>query len=217
MPEMTHYYAMKNEYQSITRDLQNIQVSTVQWDVKDGPRFDIGFTDADGAHKPCPVILHASSFGSIERTLCTLFENIAVDQDAGKPPMFPVWLSPTQCRVIPVKDEFHGYADEIADQLNAGKVRADVDERAESVGRKIRDSGVEWIPYTLVVGQKELDRDDGKLPVRVRRHPDHDDQTETVDMSLAELIGHVHETTGDVPWLPLPLPRQLSRRPIFFG
>ena len=199
------------------RDLQNIQVSTVQWDVKDGPRFDIGFTDADGQFKPCPVILHALSFGSIERTMCTLFENIAVDQDLGKPPMFPLWLSPTQARVIPVKSEFHGYADEIAEQLNAAKVRADVDERAESVGRKIRDSGVEWIPYVLVVGQKELDRDDGKLPVRVRRHPDHGDQTETVDMSLDDLIAHVRSVTGDVPWLPLPIPRELSKRPIHFG
>ena len=50
MPRMSHYYAMKNEFQSITKDLQNIQVSTVQWDVKDGPRFDIGFTDTDGAY-----------------------------------------------------------------------------------------------------------------------------------------------------------------------
>jgi len=95
MPQMSHYYAMKNEYQSITEDLSNVQISTVQWDVKDGERFSIGFVDEGGDKHPCPVIVHASSFGSIERTLCAILENIAIDAGRAKPPMLPVWLSPT--------------------------------------------------------------------------------------------------------------------------
>jgi len=210
MPEMTHYYAMKNEFQSITRDLQNIQVSTVQWDVKDGPRFDIGFVDSDGAFKPCPVILHASSFGSIERTMCTLLENIAVDQDNGKPPCFPLWLSPTQVRVVPVKEDYHGLADQFADLFTDSRIRADVDDRQESVGRKVRDAEVEWVPYTVVVGQRETL--DGELTVRCR-----EEQDDKRKLTAEALIGHIRDRTGSVPWLPLPIPRRLSRRPIFFG
>jgi threonyl-tRNA synthetase len=210
MPEMTHYYAMKNEFQSITRDLQNIQVSTVQWDVKDGPRFDIGFTDSDGAFKPCPVILHASSFGSIERTMCTLLENIAVDQDRGNPPCFPLWLSPTQVRVVPVKEDYIPLAEEFADLFTQDRVRADVDDRQESVGRKVRDAEVEWVPYTLVVGQRETL--DGELTVRCR-----EEQDDKRKLTAADLIALLRERTGNVPWLPLPIPRRLSRRPIFFG
>ncbi|MGQ9731376.1 MAG: threonine--tRNA ligase [Candidatus Zipacnadales bacterium] len=210
MPEMTHYYAMKNEYQSITRDLQNIQVSTVQWDVKDGPRFNIGFIDSDGQFKPCPVILHASSFGSIERTMCTLLENIAVDQDLGKPPCFPLWLSPTQVRLVPVKESFHGLADELADQFTQGKVRADVDDRAESVSRKVRDAEIEWVPYIVVLGAREMRG--GTLQVRCREERD-----EKRPLTADELIAYIRKRTGDVPWLPLPLPRRLSKRPIFFG
>lgn len=210
MPEMTHYYAMKNEFQSITRDLQNIQVSTVQWDVKDGPRFSIGFTDSDGQFKPCPVILHASSFGSIERTMCTLLENIAVDQDHGKPPCFPLWLSPTQVRIVPVKEEYLPLAEQLADLFTEGRVRADIDDRAQSVSRKVRDAEVEWIPYTIVVGQRESV--EGELVVRCRQEQENDRR-----MTARQLIAYIRERTGDVPWLPLPLPRRLSRRPIFYG
>jgi threonyl-tRNA synthetase len=205
MPEMTHYYAMKNEFQSITRDLQNIQVSTVQWDVKDGPRFDIGFTDSDGQFKPCPVILHASSFGSIERTMCTLLENIAVDQDNGKPPCFPLWLSPTQVRVVPVKEDYHALAEQFADRFTEGRIRADVDDRQESVGRKVRDAEVEWVPYTVVVGQRESL--DGELTVRCR-----EEQDDKRKMTADALIADVRERTGDVPWLALPS-RQRQARP----
>jgi threonyl-tRNA synthetase len=210
MPEMTHYYAMKNEFQSITRDLQNIQVSTVQWDVKDGPRFDIGFVDSDGAFKPCPVILHASSFGSIERTMCTLLENIAVDQDNGKPPCFPLWLAPTQVRVVPVKEDYIPLAEQFADLFTESRIRADVDDRQESVGRKVRDAEVEWVPYTVVVGQRETL--DGALTVRCR-----EEQDDKRALTAADLARLIRERTGNVPWLPLPIPRRLSKRPIFFG
>ena len=66
MQNMSHYYAIKNEYQFINQDTSNVQVSTVQWDIKDGKRFDIGYTDENEELHPCPVIIHASSFGSIE-------------------------------------------------------------------------------------------------------------------------------------------------------
>jgi threonyl-tRNA synthetase len=84
-----------------------------------------------------------------------------------------------------------------------------VDDRQESVSRKVRDAEVEWVPYTVVVGQRETL--EGKLQVRCRGEAD------PRALTAAELTGHLHERTGDMPWLPLPIPRQLSRRPRFFG
>ena len=209
MPKMSHYYAIKNEYQSITEDKSNIQVSTVQWDVKDGERFDIGFFDETGRKKPCPVILHASSFGSIERTLCTILENIAIDQAAGVPPMFPVWLSPTQARVINVTEDHLDFAAEVCQKLTAANIRADLDDRDDTVSKKIRNGEKEWIPYLLVVGEKE--QSTGEFTVRYR-----EDKSQT-QMTLDEFIERVRKDMGDMPYRPLPLPQRLTHRPIFFG
>lgn len=209
MPEMTHYYAIKNEYQSITSDGSNIQVSTVQWDVKDGERFDIGFIDETGRKRPCAVIIHASSFGSIERTLCTILENIAIDASRGATPAFPLWLAPTQVRLIPVKDAYVELALKLAQELSSRKVRADVDERSETVGRRIRDAEQEWVPFIVVVGEKEA----GGAPLQVRVRG----EREQPRLSLEELASRVREGTSGMPWRELPLPVRVSQRAIFFG
>ena len=209
MPEMSHYYAMKNEYQFITPDGANVQVSTVQWDVKDGPRFDIGYTDSDGRKQPCPVIVHASSFGSIERTLCAILENAAEAADSGEPACFPLWLSPTQVRIISVTPEALDLGDELCRGISGRQVRADVDDRDESVGRRIRDAEREWVPYQLVIGKREMAS--GNLTVRIRT------EASQREMSVEELVGLVRGQTDGMPFRPLPLPERLSGRPIFYG
>lgn len=209
MPQMHHYYAMKNEYQVITEDKSNIQVSTVQWDVKDGERFDIGFVDEDGCKHPCPVIIHASSFGSIERTLCAMLESIAVDEAEGRVPMFPLWLAPAQVRVVPVSAEHVAHAADICRRLAASSVRADVDDSNDTVSKKIRNAEREWIPYIAVIGQKELES--GQLSVRCRK-----DGSQALRPE-AEIIRAVRAEVGDMPYRPLPLPCMLSQRPVFWG
>jgi threonyl-tRNA synthetase len=209
MREMSHYYAIKNEYQAITHDGGNIQVSTVQWDVKDGERFDIGYIDSGGEKQPCPVILHASSFGSVERTLCAILENIAVAADAGEQPRFPLWLSPAQVRVLPVSDPFVGDALALCERLSQASVRAEVDDRGERVGKMIRDGEADWIPYLVVVGEKE--RASGQYSVRVR-----EDGSQR-KLCADALAGLIREKTRGMPFRPLPLPVLLSRRPIFVG
>ncbi len=208
-PEMTHYYTIKNEYQSITADGATIQVSTVQWDTKDGERFDIGYVGADGKKHPCPVIIHASSFGSIERTLCTILENIAIDQKVDRSAGYPLWLAPTQVRVIPVKDEFVDLAMDLAGKIAALHVRADCDERSETVGRRIRDAEREWVPFICVVGEREAAGE--PLQVRVRG------EKEQPKLTVDELASRVHSGTEGLPFRPLPLPVRVSCRPIFFG
>ena len=211
MPEMTHYYAIKNEYQSITSDGSNIQVSTVQWDVKDGERFDIGFIGPDGRKHPCPVIIHASSFGSIERTLCTILENIAIDSKKGTKAALPLWLAPTQVRVIPVKDEFVDFALEVAKDFGKLRVRADCDDRSETVGRRIRDAEKAWVPFICVVGEKEAADELHQLQVRIRG------EKEQPHLGHEDLAERIHAETKGMPFRDLPLPVRMSRRPLFFG
>jgi threonyl-tRNA synthetase len=209
MPEMTHYYAMKNEYQSIMSDGGNIQVSTVQWDVKDGERFDIGFVGPDGRKRACPVILHASSFGSIERTLCAVLEKIAQDAAEGRVPAFPMWLAPTQVRFLPVTDAFIDEACERAHRLSERRVRADVDERGGPVGRRIRDAEREWVPFICLIGEREAAG--GDLQVRVRG------ERQAVSLSLDDLAARVAGEMSGMPFRDLPHPMRISRRPTFFG
>ncbi len=209
MPEMSHYYAIKNEYQAITEDGSNIQVSTVQWDVKDGPRFDIGYIDEQGRKAPCPVILHASSFGSIERTLCAILENIAIDATGGAPPIFPLWLAPTQVRIIPVSEEFVPAGMEICEKISRGKIRVDIDDRDGTLGKKIRDGEQEWIPYLVVFGERESRS--GQLAVRLR------EEGGQKQMNVEELIGLICGKTTGMPFQAISLSSRVSRRPIFFG
>ena len=207
MPVMNHYYAMKNEFQAITEDNSNVQISTVQWDVKDGPRFDIGYVDDSGKKHPCPVIIHASSFGSIERTLCAILENIAIDAAEGKRPMFPDWLVPTQVRIIPVSKDHLDGAVEISERISRQRIRVDIDDRSETLGKRIRDAEKEWVPYIGVVGDREIAS--GQISVRVRR------KGEVVDFSVDGLAEEIQNAIGDMPFRPLSLPMYMSRRPIF--
>lgn len=209
MPQMSHYYAMKNEYQVITEDKSNIQVSTVQWDVKDGERFNIGFADEDGKKHPCPVIIHASSFGSIERTLCAMLESIAVDEAEGRVPMFPLWLAPTQIRLVPVSGEHVAYSMQVSERLAANSVRVDVDDSNDTVGKKIRNAEKEWVPYIAVIGSKE--QESGHLAVRCRQ-----DGSQNV-CSEAVLVALIQKEVGAMPYRPLSLSRRLTERPLFWG
>jgi len=207
MPEMSHYYAIKNEYQFINQDNSNLQVCTVQWDTKDGPRFDIGYVDEKEKKHPCPVIVHASSFGSIERALCAILENIAIDEESSIPPTFPFWLSPTQIRIIPVADRYLPTSRELCNKISQQCLRVDIDDREATVGKKIRNGETEWIPFLLVVGEKE--KHSSRLSVRSRYCQ------EQKDMTIQEFVETARQKQGNKPFRPLTLSRYLTERPSF--
>lgn len=209
MEHMSHYYVIKNEFQSITADGANVQVSTVQWDVKDGPRFDIGYLDEAGRKVPCPVIIHASSFGSIERSLCALLENAAVDEREGLPPTLPYWLAPTQLRLIPVATRYVSWCQSLAAELRASPARCDVDDREETVGRKIRAAEHEWIPYVVVLGEREAAG--SPLTVRMR------EERETRVMDQATMGAHLRAAQSGLPFRHLPTRVLVSQNPLFHG
>ena len=148
------YFIMKFEF-NINDALNNAAtLSTVQIDVENTERFDINYTDKDGKKKH-PLMLHASISGSIDRDLYALLEAQSKKAQQGKKPMLPLWLSPTQVRVIPVSGEYIKFATKITDELIKNNIRADIDERTLHLGKKIREAETEWCATIIVIGEKE--------------------------------------------------------------
>ena len=122
------------------------QCGTIQLDFQLPQRFDLNYIGSDG-EKHRPIVIHRVVFGSIER-----FIGILIEHYAGK---FPTWLSPVQVKVLPISDQFNDYAKGVLSTLTANNIRADLDERAEKIGYKIREARNERVPYIIVVGEKE--------------------------------------------------------------
>ena len=133
------------------------QLGTVQLDYSMPERFELTYTGADN-HEHRPVMIHRALFGSYER-----FIGIMLEHYAGE---LPLWLAPVQAIVLPVSDRFNAYAQTVREELSAGGARIELDDRSESVGRKIREAELRKIPYMLVVG----DREEGEGTVSVREH-----------------------------------------------
>ena len=131
------------------------QLGTIQVDYNLPERFELEYTGSDNK-KHRPVMIHRAPFGSLERFVAVLLEHTAGH--------FPLWLAPVQCAVLPVSDKYLDYARKVADELDQAEIRAEVDDRNETLGRKIRDNQLKKIPYILVVGEKEAEN--GEVSVR---------------------------------------------------
>jgi threonyl-tRNA synthetase len=202
------YFVLKFEFNFVDAINKASAMSTVQIDVENAERYDISYIDADG-NAQRPVILHCSPSGAIERCIYALLEKAAMDTDAGKVPMLPVWLSPTQVRIIPISDKHLEYAREVASALGC---RTDIDDREETVGKKIRNAGMEWVPYVVVVGDEEMENNTLTVTIRAESEPK---KPVKVRMSAEELAGRVRDETTGMPYQGLPLDPLLSRRPKF--
>ena len=200
LPERKHYWSCKIDFAAIDYLGRPIENPTVQIDVESGKRFDITYLGEDGKEH-YPTILHCSPTGSIERVICSLLEKTAIELDE-KAPMLPTWLSPIEVRIITVGEDHKDFANELYD--NAENIRVDVDDRDESVGKKIRNAATEWIPYIFVVGDNE--KESGVFSVTVR------ETGEKVDMTVDELIKEVLDKTKGMPYRGLPLPKDISTR-----
>ena len=205
--ERFFYFVMKFEFNVVDTMGKAAALSTVQIDVENCERFGIQFTAADG-QKRTPLLLHASLSGSVDRNVYALLETEARRMNAGQKAQLPFWLSPTQVRFLPVSDQYVPACLDMAKRLSAVGIRADVDDRDQGVGRKIRDAEKEWVPLTVVYGEKEAGHD--MLPVRARAG-------EQKDLKLSELEDHARHLQGNRPTAPLPIPVRLSLRPVFHG
>ncbi|MBS3748740.1 MAG: threonine--tRNA ligase [Candidatus Thermoplasmatota archaeon] len=211
--ERIFYFVLKFEFNFVDKSDKASALSTDQIDIENGERYDIQFTDMNGEQKH-PLILHCSPSGAIERVIYALLEKEAIRMSKGEKAMLPVWLSPTQIRFIPLGDEFIGncnaYIEELQNHSSLELIRADVDDRDESVGRRIRDAEKEWIPLIIVVGEKE--KTAGRFKPRFRSSELGDNNKV---YSLEELAGIIDSYGTGFPTEPLPLPRLLSKRPRF--
>ena len=202
LPERHHYWSAKIDFAAIDGLGRPIENPTVQIDVESAERFGIEYHDGEGSHHP--PILHYSPSGGIERVLAAILENTATMDT----PRLPTWLSPTQVRFIPVQDHVE-YCDELVDRLAERNLRADVDDRDESVGKRIARAETDWVPYYVVVGDREVEGD--TLGVNVR------ETGEELDMSVEELLETVDEDVGELPRKRRYLPKHLSKHPNFTG
>jgi threonyl-tRNA synthetase len=151
------------------------QLGTVQLDYQMPGRFEATYTGADNAEHT-PVMIHRALFGSFER-----FIGILIEHYAGE---FPVWLAPVQAIVLPIADRHLDYASEVVSRLRDAGVRVEVDDRTESVGRKIREAELRKIPYMLVVGDQEVET----RQVSLREHRGGDKGTLKVEEFAAQVL-----------------------------
>ncbi len=202
------YFDPKFEFNVIDSMDKATALSTVQIDHENGDRYDINYVDSEG-NKKKPVILHCSPSGAIERVIYAFLELSAIRQKEGKTPSLPLWLSPTQVRFLPISDRFIEKCTPMADKLKAKGIRVDVDDTSETLGKKIRNAELEWVPYIIVVGEKELES--GKLAVRIREPKNEE------SMSMKELEEMLEKRLGSMPRVPLTQNMLLSKRPIYVG
>lgn len=152
------------------------QCGTIQLDMQMPQRFELEYVGADG-EKHRPIMIHRVAFGSIER-----FIGILIEHFAGA---FPTWLAPVQVKVLPISDKYMEYGKKVLEELNEVGIRAEIDQRAEKIGYKIREAQMQKIPYMLVVGAKE--EESGVVSVRSRFAGDEGQK------SLADFIAEVKE------------------------
>lgn len=155
------------------------QLGTIQVDYNLPERFELEYTGADN-QKHRPVMIHRAPFGSMERFIAVLIEHTA-----GK---FPIWLTPDQVVILPISEKFNDYAHRVASYFKQNDIRAQVDDRNEKIGRKIRDNELKRIPYLLIVGEKEAETEE----VSVRKQGEGDKGSMKFTTFAAQLLEEVN-------------------------
>ena len=204
--ERYFYFVLKWEFNFVDCQRKAAALSTDQIDVENARSYGITYVNEEG-EREYPIILHCSPSGAIERVIYALLEKAYMMMERGEKPMLPTWLSPTQVRLIPVRPEYLEDCLKLLDELEKAKVRADVDDRAETLDKRIRDAETEWIPYIVVYGERE--RESGLLSVRVRR------SGKVERMTLDQLTARIKDEVEGKPFKRLPLPKLLSKRASF--
>jgi len=150
------------------------QLGTIQVDYSLPERFKLEYIGSDN-QKHRPVMIHRAPFGSFERFLSVLIENCAGN--------FPLWLAPDQVAVLPISDRFNDFALEVNEKMKNADIRSFFDERAEKIGRKIRDAEMQKVPYMLIIGEREAESGS----VSVRRHGEGDIGSMSVEAFMNQL------------------------------
>ncbi|MEM4271980.1 MAG: threonine--tRNA ligase [Candidatus Bilamarchaeaceae archaeon] len=201
------YFITKFEFNFVDSMGKASALTTVQIDVENADTYGISYVAEDGSRQR-PILTHASISGSLERVIYALLEKEAMRIEKGGKAMLPLWLSPTQVRILPISERHVLAARKAMEAIGEG-VRIDIDDTPETLAKKIRNAQKEWIPYVVVIGDKEAEG--GKLSVSIRA------TGEKKELGASELGKIIREETRGMPFESLSLPAELSRRPTFHG
>ena len=202
--ERFFYFVLKWEFNYIDNLGKASALSTDQIDIENGSRYGITFINENG-EKQNPIILHNSPSGAIERVIFALLEKSANLAKQGKISFLPLWLMNTQIRLIQVNQTFTSKCLEINNYFKENNIRADVDDREESLSKKIREAEMEWIHYIVIIGEKEIISNTISVRDRMKKS--------SYEITMRELKEIIQSQTKDKPYLPINWPELLSNRP----
>jgi threonyl-tRNA synthetase len=168
VPDEAAFYGPKIDVQIWSIIGKEFTLATNQVDFAQGRRFKLEFTNKDNQPET-PLIIHRAPLGTHERFIGFLLEHYA-----GR---FPLWLCPLQVKILPISDKFMDYSQTILQKLKNADIRADVDDRSEKIGKKIRDTEMAKVPIMLILGEKEVN----EAKVSVRRHGKGDEGIKTIE------------------------------------
>jgi threonyl-tRNA synthetase len=224
-----YYYILKLERNVLSAENKSATLATNQIDVEssleymvdtDGKKrqkYNISLTDIDGRVKH-PIILHNSPTGGLERVLWGLIESAIRNKDKIVPG-FKAWLSPIQVRILTVSDDQNDYAEKILGILNNLSYRTDFDDRSETLGKKIRQSEIEWIPYTVILGKNEQTSQTISVRKRLINQPFGSKKStfkQFKNIKLDELLKMLEEDTRGFPKYKLPIPFRRYSTKVYF-
>ncbi len=202
--ERFFYFTLKWEFNFIDNLGKASALSTDQIDVENSERYGITFVDEDG-NKKYPIILHNSPSGAIERVIFALLEKSAKLMRQGKVPYLPLWLMNTQVRIIPIGNEFMPQCNELLAVLKENSIRGDIDDRDETLSKKIREAETEWIHYVVIIGEKEVASNTVSIRERLTK--------KNYSENVTKLVTLIKDQVKDKPFLPINLQEYLSSRP----
>ena len=204
VPEGLYYWVLNVEYNIIDDLDRPREIGTFQIDVGNAKRFGIAYTDEKG-EKQFPVIIHTAVIGGLERYLFTLLDSAVRLERQGKKPMLHIWISPVQVRIIPIAKQFVKQGMTLLETLENAGIRADLDDRDDTMQSKVRDAELSWIPYTVIYGEKEIETKE--LSIRSRA-----DSKES-KIALPAFLKRVKADVEGYPTKSLTYPILLSQRP----
>jgi len=202
--ERFFYFTLKWEFNFIDNLGKASALSTDQIDIENSERYGITFVDEDG-EKKYPIILHNSPSGAIERVIFALLEKSAKFMREDKVPYLPLWLMNTQVRIIPIRDEFIPQCNEVLAVLKENSIRGDIDDRDDTLSKKIREAETEWIHYVVIIGEKEVANNTISIRARLTK--------KNYSENVTKLVTLIRDQVKEKPFLPINLQEYLSKRP----
>ena len=204
VPEDIYYWVLNVEY-NIVDDLDRPrEIGTFQIDIGNAKRFDIHYANEKG-ERVYPVIIHTAVIGGLERYLFALLDSAVMMEKKGRKPMLPVWVSPVHARIIPIARPLVAEGMKMLAEFENRGLRVDLDDRDDTLQSRIREAELSWVPYIVIVGEKEIKS--GILSVRAR------EEGKELKISADDLSARIKAETDGYPTRSLTYPKLLSQRP----